>query len=577
MLGSPVEAAALELSEDGFRSLFETAPCAWLVVTRDREILVVNASAERLFGRSRDELVGMSVSDLIPAEAGAWLRAAPPEERAGCTEADPRRDLRARHRDGTEFPVDVSVTELATARGTLLSVAVTDATERRVAAQTLAHRASHDPLTGLPNRTLFLDRVEHALARARRSGRCLAVMFLDLDDFKLVNDTRGHETGDRLLVGLTPRLTAALRPGDTIARFGGDEFVVLCEDLADGADAVRIARRIAQACTGPVTIGDYEHVTTVSAGVALVTDPHTATPSRVLRDADAAMYRAKAAGKGRIEVFDEGMRAQLIQRLAIESSLRRAIDQGELRLYYQPVVSLEDRQIVSAEALLRWQHPRRGLLEPAGFMSVAESTGLILPIGQWVIEEACKQAAAWRRATPDADPVRVSVNLSARQLRPDLPATVGRILDETGLDHDLLELEITETTLLGDADACACTLRKLKALGVRLVLDDFGTGVSSLHAIKRLTIEALKIDRSFIAGVADDGEDAAIVSAMLSMASALDINATAEGVESREQLAHLRAQGCEQAQGYLFSRPVPARELGPVLARSAALEPLAAA
>jgi diguanylate cyclase (GGDEF)-like protein/PAS domain S-box-containing protein len=534
------------LGQDHFRSLFETAPCGWLVLGPSGEIAVVNSRAERMFGYPRDELVGAHIADLIPAGTEAWSGREPA--------VAPRGELRARRSDGTDFPAEYAVTPLESDDGRLLSVAITDVTERKLAVEAMAHRASHDPLTGLPNRTLFLDRLEHALRRASRSNRSLAVMFLDLDDFKIVNDTRGHEVGDLLLVGLTPRLTAALRPGDTIARFGGDEFVVLCEDLSDGADAVRIAKRLAEACSGPVTLEDYEHSVTISTGVVLVDDPGSATPSGVLRDADAAMYRAKDAGKGRIVLFDEQMRAQLVRRIAIEASLRRAIDQQEFTLHYQPVFSIEDERVVSLEALLRWQHPHRGLLSPACFIEVAESSGLIVQIGEWAIGEACRQAAAWARAAP----VSVSVNLSPCQVaRSDVAAVVTRALRTTGLDPGLLELEITEEMLFENPATSGAALRELGELGVRLVLDDFGTGFSSFGSIKHLTIDALKIDRSFVEGLDRGGKDRAIVSAMLNMASALGVVTTAEGVETSEQLALLRDAGCQLAQGYLFSEPVP--------------------
>jgi diguanylate cyclase (GGDEF)-like protein len=379
----------------------------------------------------------------------------------------------------------------------LTSVAVRDVTERELAAETLAHRASHDPLTGLPNRSLFLDRLEHALARARRSRGQLAVLFLDLDGFKLVNDSCGHDVGDLLLRALAPRLSAALRPGDTIARFGGDEFVVLCEDLADEDAAVRIAQRLSAACSRPLVIGGQEHLVTVSAGIALLREGQEASASDLLKNADAAMYSAKASDTHRIEVFDDGLGAKLLERIGIESDLRRALERDELRLLYQPVMSLRGETIVGVEALLRWQHPTRGLLEPSEFIGVAESSGLIVPIGGWVIWEACRQAAAWRDAAPRREPIYVSVNLSRQQVvRSDVTATVARS-----------------------------------------------------------RIDALKIDPSFVDGLGHDAEDAAVVDAVLSMARALEVRVTAEGVETAAQLSRLREQGCDFAQGYLFSRP----------------------
>jgi diguanylate cyclase (GGDEF)-like protein len=471
---------------------------------------------------------------------------------------------------GTSIDRELIRAQVFVCLGALIVLLALAAHRERHGAQALAHQASHDSLTGLPNRTLFLDRLEHALARARRSHAELAVVFLDLDDFKLVNDTQGHEAGDRLLLTLAPRLSAALRPADTIARFGGDEFVVLCEDLADEDDALHIARRMANACSRPVTIAGHEYAVTVSAGVAMARPGQGATASDLLRDADAAMYRAKSIGKGQIEVFDDGMRARLIERISIENGLRRALERGELRLLYQPVVSLADNRMVGAEALLRWDHPERGLLEPADFIAVAESTGLIVPIGRWVIDEACRQAAAWHRAAPDRAPIHVSVNLSPRQvLRSDVVGAVAASLRASGLDPALLELEIEERLLLEDPDACARVLGQLKALGVGIVLDDFGSGYSSLSHLSRLAIDSVKIDRSLVNGLVRQPQGAAIVEAVLSMADALDVGVTAEGVETAGQLTRLRAQGCEFAQGYLFSRPAGADEVGQLLGGSA--------
>jgi diguanylate cyclase (GGDEF)-like protein/PAS domain S-box-containing protein len=579
MMGTEQDVTAMRLAEERFRSLFETAPYARVIVDATGEIELVNSPTERLFGYTREELIGKHVEELMPSTAAAlrpWYREL--IDRAPSASAKSGEfDLHAYRKDGSEFPVEISLTPLITEEGTLVSATVEDITERKLAADALTHQASHDALTGLPNRTLFLDRLEHALGRANRSKRKLAVVFLDLDDFKLVNDTRGHEVGDLLLVALTPKLSAALRPGDTIARFGGDEFVVLCEDLSAESDAICIANRISDACSTPIVIGGHEHVVTVSAGIFMVDNPETATASGVLRDADAAMYRAKADGKGRVELFDDGMRARLLERIAIESSLRSALERGELRLFYQPVLSLEDCSIVAAEALLRWQHPQRGLLAPSEFIPIAESSGLIVQIGEWVLEEACRQAAAWRDAAPGVDPVHVSVNLAPRQLaHSDIAASVARILRTTGLEASLLEVEITESMLLEDAEGRARALGQLKALGVHLVLDDFGTGHSSLSDLKRLAIDTLKIDRSFVDGLGRDSEDSAIVSAVLSMASALDLGVIAEGVETRSQLSRLREHGCEFAQGFLFSAPATAAEVADLLGAAAERERLTA-
>jgi diguanylate cyclase (GGDEF)-like protein/PAS domain S-box-containing protein len=566
MVGTALDVTAIALAEERFRALFENAPFARVVIDPAGTIVLINSHTARLFGYTHEQLVGTNVEMLIPLEPDAptvWYTVVASDAPADAAPLE----LRATRRGGEEFPVEVSLTPLVSEEGRLVSVAIADITERKHAVEALAYRASHDPLTGLPNRTLFLDRLEHAIGRARRSRRKLAVMFLDLDDFKLVNDTRGHDVGDLLLVALTPRLSSALRPGDTIARFGGDEFVVLCEDLSDDADALAIAERIEQACSGSVVIGDCEHSVSLSIGVVLVADLETMTPSDVLRDADAAMYRAKATGKGRIELFDDVMRARLVERLAIEASLRRAIALGELRVFFQPIIAVEERKIVSIEALLRWEHPRRGLLEPRCFMHVAESSGLIVPIGDWAIEQACRQAVGWRDQRPSGARIPVSVNVSARELaRPDFAGEIGRILAVTGLEPELLALEFTETAVLEDPVVSEPALRALKAIGVRLILDDFGTGFSSLGQLRRMPIDALKIDRSLVGGLGREGEDPALVDAIVRLAGALGVGVSAEGVETHAQLSRLRVLGCSHAQGDLFACPAPVGEVAALLA-----------
>jgi len=430
-----------------------------------------------------------------------------------------------------------------------------DVTEQRLAEQRLEHQALHDPLTGLPNRALFLDRLEHALALARRSGACLAVYFCDVDDFKDVNDSLGHDAGDELLVALPPRLREALRASDTVARFGGDEFVILCEELGSESEAIRIAERIAAAFGLPFELEGRAHHLSVSVGIVFARGG-TASASEVLRDADAAMYRAKGGGKGRFELFDAQMRASLVARLQTEADLRRALEAGELRLLYQPVLSLSSGAFVGAEALVRWQHPERGLLAPAAFVGVAEDCGLIAPLGAWVLREACRQAAAWDVGR------NVSLNLSPRQLsHSDVPRLLADALEQTGVDPARIELEITENVLMEQSASALATLRRLRQMGVRLVLDDFGTGWSSLGYLKRFPIDGLKIDREFVGGLADQPQDAAIVAAVLSMADALGLSVVAEGVETEAQLAWLRERRCAFAQGYLLGRPMPAAEL----------------
>jgi diguanylate cyclase (GGDEF)-like protein/PAS domain S-box-containing protein len=515
----------------------------------------------RIFGLDRDE---------FGASYESYLACVHPEDRALVERevraaAEQATSFRFEHRivrpDGEVRTIDSRGHAAARANGRAAQLCGTaqDVTERRLIERRLEHQALHDPLTDLPNRALFLDRLEHALARARRPASNLAVYFCDVDDFKVINDGLGHETGDALLTALPPRLCAAVRAADTVARFGGDEFVILCEDLASEEEANDIARRIAEAFAAPFELDGRRHHLSVSVGVVLVKGGH-ATATEVLRDADAAMYRAKSGGKGRFEVFDAGMRASLVERLQTETDLRRAIEAGELRLLYQPMLSLDADEFVGAEALVRWQHPERGLLSPAAFIEVAEDSGLIVSLGAWVLEEACRQAAAWAAATG----VRrvVSVNLSPRQIvRSQIPELLVEALARTGADASMIELEITENVLMEQTAAARDTLRELKCLGVRLVLDDFGTGYSSLSHLKRFPIDALKIDREFIDGLGVEAEDTAIVEAVLSMARALEIGVIAEGVETAEQLAWLRERRCDLAQGYLIARPLAADEL----------------
>jgi diguanylate cyclase (GGDEF)-like protein len=420
----------------------------------------------------------------------------------------------------------------------------------------LAHRVLHDPLTDLPNRTLFLDRLALALARLRRQRTGIAVLFIDLDNFKVVNDSLGHGAGDRLLVELGNRLREAIRPSDTIARFGGDEFVVLCEDIKDARDAVVVGERIVSAASLPFTLEGREMFVSASVGVALAIDSES-TPETLLRDADVAMYRAKERGRGRVEVFDEALRARIMERLDLENGLRRALQRDELRVYYQPEVSLSQQRMVAVEALVRWQHPERGLLQPSEFVPLAEETGLIVEIGEWVLNEACQQIAQWRRGGIDID---VAVNVSARQLiQPDIVDVVRGALERNGLPAHALCLEITESAVMRDPEAALATLTLVKELGVKVALDDFGVGFSSLAQLKEmLPLHALKVDRSFISGIADDERNSAIVAAVVMMATTLGLTAIAEGVETEAQALQARALGCDVSQGFFFTAPEPA-------------------
>jgi len=435
------------------------------------------------------------------------------------------------------------------------------AIQRNQAQARLAHQAAHDALTGLPNRVFFLDRAAHALDRTKRSHTWVAVLFCDLDRFKFINDSLGHDAGDRLLGELARRLQEVVRPGDTVARFGGDEFTILCESIEDESHALAIAERVGRVAATPFVLGDAEVFVTMSIGIALGTGPR-ARPAALIENADAAMYRAKARGGNRHEVFDHDMRARAKRRLALQSALHRAVERGEFQVVYQPLVRLATRQPVGAEALVRWRHPERGLVGPQEFISLAEETGLIVPIGTYVLREACLQAARWRRITPGGEPMAIKVNLSARQFaHPNLVEVVAGILGDTGVDPASVFFEITESVLMEDVESTSAALRELKSLGVSLAVDDFGTGYSSLLYLKRFPVDELKVDRTFVAGLLANAEDAAIVAAVVNLAHTIGVKAVAEGVESNSQATRLIELGCDFGQGYHFGRPMPAESL----------------
>jgi diguanylate cyclase (GGDEF)-like protein/PAS domain S-box-containing protein len=446
-----------------------------------------------------------------------------------------------------------------------------DAFERHAADQALRHRVLHDALTGLPNRLSFVEALTGALKRATGSGSPIGILFLDLDHFKLINDSLGHHAGDALLRAVAPRLRAHLRPGDVVARFGGDEFGVLIDRLADEEEAIAIADRVSSAFTQPFSMEGVEHFVSASIGVAVArASERTVNAELLIRDADAAMYRAKESGRNRCVLFDAEMRAGAVRRLEVERELRHALDRDEFALHYQPVVNLRTGDVTGLEALVRWQHPKRGLLDPAEFVSIAEDSGLIEPIGRWVQERACRQALAWHDLRPDARPLDVAVNLSARQVaHRDLPATVAEIIARTGMDPAHLRLEITESVLVEESATAIASLEALNEIGVRLVLDDFGTGYSSLAYLNRFPFHALKIDRSFVDALGIEQERTAIVEAIIGMARALSLDVIAEGVENEIQLSELRRLGCDYAQGHLFHAAMPEAEVSRLLGEGA--------
>jgi diguanylate cyclase (GGDEF)-like protein len=445
--------------------------------------------------------------------------------------------------------------------------------ERKRAEERLVHDASHDPLTGLPNRTLLLDRLHAAIARRQRHDTArFAILFIDLDRFKLVNDSLGHAAGDALLVEVGRRLQSALRHGDlsarpvaggapachTLARLGGDEFIVLIEDLARPADAVRIGERLIEALGRPVTIDGQEIYVTASVGIATGTAEY-ATAEDILRDADLAMYRAKACGRSRVEVYDRSLHEIAVGRLKLENDLRRAVRDQEFVLHYQPIVALDSQEVVGFEALVRWRHGADELVYPDRFISAAEETGLILPLGQWVLGEACRTAARWQRAFPRAKPLTMSINLSPRQFQqPDLVERIRSTVTAAGVPPKTIRLEVTEGVTIDDPERTIRIIEELRAFGVGVGIDDFGTGYSSLSYIHRLPLDMLKIDRSFVRDIDGSGEGRQIVRTIMDLAENLGIDVIAEGAERASHVSQLRAMGCHYGQGYYFSRPIEA-------------------
>lgn len=475
-------------------------------------------------------------------------------------------ELRLAHNE-LEIRVGERTAELAKANVELQA----EVTERKIAESKLIYDAFHDSLTGLPNRALFIERLGSSIERSKRfKNYFFAVLFLDLDRFKVVNDSLGHLLGDQLLVGFTRRLEMCLRSIDTVARLGGDEFVILLDDIKDIKDATQIADRIQKELNLPFNLGGHEVFLTTSIGIALSTTGYD-QPEEILRDADTVMYRAKALGKARYEVFDKDMHARAVALLQLENDLRRSVERQELQVHYQPIVSLETSRINGFEALVRWQHPQRGMVSPAEFVPIAEETGLIVPIGYWVLREACRQMSAWQQGEVTL-PLTISVNFSGKQFsQPDLIKQIDQILQETELNGSSLKLEITESVLIENAESAAAMLLQLKSLGIQVYIDDFGTGYSSLNYLHRFPIDALKIDRSFISRMGVSNENSEIVQTIITMAHNLSMSVVAEGIETAEQLTQLRALQCESGQGYFFSRPLIGEAAGVLIAQEASL------
>ena len=544
-------------SEEQFRRLVENAPSITIVFESDLTVRYVSSSVERVLGYRPEEVIGTNISRYLHPEESEWMQDGFVREHAEPGSVSKPVELRMRCSDDSWCPLEaVSIDLLDNPNIKGIVVYLSDATEHKALRDALAHRAFHDPLTGLPNRALFVDRLEHALAHASRHRQPVTVLFLDVDDLKAVNDSFGHEVGDELLISVSSRLRACVRPGDTVARLSGDEFAILLEDATRLADATRVVERIVETWQAPVVVSGHTLFVTASVGIA-TSDFGQDRAEELLRRADLAMYRAKEKGKTRYELFLPNIATKVLERIELENDLKGIVERGELKVYYQPEVVPETGAIVGMEALLRWDHPRRGLIPPAEFVPLAEMSGLIVPIGRWVLEEACRQALLWQEQYPDAPPL-VSVNLSAKQFqRPALIEEITETLQKIGLDPHNLALEVTESLPMEGAPHLTNIAQELKNLGIKLVVDDFGIGYSSLSFLESFPADMLKIDQSFIAKLGrDEGNTAALVSAIICFTQALNAQAVAEGVETAEQLGELLGMGCDLAQGFYFWEPL---------------------
>jgi diguanylate cyclase (GGDEF)-like protein/PAS domain S-box-containing protein len=525
-------------------------------------VLWASDAIERLVGVPAERIAGTPLADHLTYRDEAREALIEILGRHGARGAI---DTVAHTADGRAIDVAARVTNLLEDPGVRgMVINLRDVSERTALERDLRHQALHDPLTGLANRTLFEDRLTRAVATSRRSGRTLGVLFCDLDDFKTINDSLGHDTGDALLMELGRRFDAVLRSGDSVARLGGDEFAVLIEEACEPGTAVAVAERLLDAIRRPVVVGGRELAVHASVGIA-IGDGRTDAQA-LLREADVAMYAAKADGKSRWRLFEPGMHDAVVRRLELRADLGFALERGELTLAYQPIVAVDSERIAGVEALLRWQHPERGTVSPAEFIPEAEETGLIVPIGRWVLEEATRRLAAWKREQPDRAPGYVSVNVAGRQLSdPAFTGDVAAALEHSGLHPGELVLEVTESSMIDDG-AAEMRLSELHDLGVRLAIDDFGSGYSALNYLRRFPLDILKIDRQFVQGLTTVPQDTALTGAMIAMAYALGLDVIAEGVEDAGQLDELRSLQCGLAQGYLFSRPVGPDELMAALA-----------
>jgi len=550
-----------------YKSVFENSLDGIYRSTPDGRYIDVNPALVRILGySSKEELLNVNIARDVYFDQS---------ERRDAAERNSSFTTRLRRKDGSEIWVEITSWVIYGDHGEVLYYEgiTRDITDRKQLEQTIWYQAYHDALTGLPNRYLFNDRLNQALANARRTGQILGVMFLDLDNFKNINDSLGHHLGDKLLQMVSLRLLKCIREGDTIARLGGDEFTLLLQlNQADGV--ISVTKRIQEILRPPFHIEGHELHVTTSIGISIYPlDGDDALT--LLKNADTALYRSKEAGRDRYHMYSPAMNAKAFDLLILENRLRHAVPRRELVLHYQPIIRLSDGALTGTEALVRWLQPEAGLVLPGVFIELAEETGLILPIGEWVLQTACEQARFWQKYTEDG--WRLSVNLSARQFaQENLPGFLSSMLDKIGLPPSNLEVEITETTALQNVEMTAQTLRKLRDMGIQIAIDDFGTGYSSLSHLRRLPIQSLKIDRSFVCNLANADDDQSIVAAVIALAHSLKMRVVAEGVETQAQLDFLRSHNCDEVQGYLLSPPVPAEQLSSMCINPSSLLPTGA-
>jgi len=549
---------ALRKSEEQFRLTFELAPIGMAISNLDGEFTRVNQALCDALGYEEAELLKLSFAEISHPED--WeMHHSLEQKLINSTESSFQIEKRFIAKNGLVVDTLLKVLVVCDAQGNPLHFnnQIVDISERKSMEQQLLHDALHDALTGLPNRALFMDRLEQQLKRSQsQNGYLFAVLFLDLDRFKVVNDSVGHLIGDKLLIEIARRLEKSISPTDTVARLGGDEFTILLENIASKSEATLVAESIYQTLSFSFHIDGYELFSTASIGIALSSHGYE-KPEDILRDADLTMYSAKEQGKARYEVFNSSLRDRALQRLELETDLRRALERNEFEVYYQPITSLPLGTLSGFEALARWNHPVKGSIGPGDFIPVCEETGLIVPLGRWLLKEACKAARSWQLKYPEHPPIKMSVNLSGQQFRePELIEEIEAVLTETGLAGKFLKLEITESILIDNLETVTEIILKLRQKDIQFSIDDFGTGYSSLSYLHRFPVDTIKIDRSFVSQMQSSGENSAIVKAIVTLAHMLDMDVIAEGIETTTQLAQLKLLQCEYGQGFFFSKPL---------------------